>query len=99
MAFGSPGLVKQGDILTPIAPVLSARSDSFIIRAYGAAVDRSSKVVSRAWCDAVVERNRNYVNPSDKAETLPASLKQKVNKSFGRRFNLASFRWLNPREI
>lgn len=99
MAFGSPGLVKQGDILTPIAPVLSARSDSFIIRAYGAAVDRSGKVVSRAWCEAVVERNRNYVNPSDKAEILPGSLLQAVNKTFGRRFDLISFRWLNSREI
>ncbi|HEY1123839.1 MAG TPA: hypothetical protein VGE67_19630, partial [Haloferula sp.] len=38
--YGMPGIVKQADILTPIAPILSARSDSFIIRAYGESVDK-----------------------------------------------------------
>ena len=97
--YGSPVLVKQGDILTPIAPVLSARSDSFIIRTYGEAKDGNGKVIASAWCEAVVERDRKFVDPSEKAETLPTSLSSSVNKTFGRRFNLISFRWLNPREI
>jgi hypothetical protein len=97
--YGSPSLVKQADILTPIAPVLSARSDSFVIRAYGEAVDGNGTVTARAWCEAVVERDREFVDPADKAETLPASLTRASNKSFGRRFNLISFRWLNSREI
>jgi hypothetical protein len=99
MAFGSPGIVKQADILTPIAPVLSVRSDSFIIRAYGESVDKNGKVLARAWCEAVVERDRNYVDPSESAETLPASLKVEVNKTFGRRYEISSFRWLHPEEI
>ena len=98
-SFGSPGIVKQADILTPIAPILSARSDSFIIRAYGEAVAADGKVIARAWCEAVVERNRNYIDPQDKPEIVHASLRSGLNKSFGRRYEILSFRWLNPSEI
>ncbi|MFZ9937062.1 MAG: hypothetical protein ACO3JG_08350 [Luteolibacter sp.] len=99
MHYGAPSLVKQADILTPIAPVLSARSDSFIIRAYGEAVDKGGNVTARAWCEAVLERDREYVDASEKAATPPAKLVKNANKTFGRRFILSSFRWLNPAEI
>lgn len=98
MAYGAPGIVKQADVLTPIAPILSARSDSFIIRAYGESVDAAGKVNAKAWCEAVVERDRNFVDPNDDAETVLANLNQ-ANSRFGRRFQLISFRWLNPSEI
>jgi len=98
MAYGSPTVVKQADILTPIAPVLSARSDSFIIRAYGESVDKNGKVLARAWCEAVVERDREYVDPSDKPQVLPGTLRE-VNKTFGRRYEIVSFRWLHPEEV
>jgi hypothetical protein len=94
--YGSPALVKQADILTPIAPVLSARSDSFLLRAYGEAV--VGGVTVRAWCEAVVERDRNFIDLSQAAETPPASINP-TNKTFGRRFNIISFRWLNSNEI
>ena len=97
--YGAPSIVKQGDILTSIAPVLSVRSDTFIIRAYGEALDIKGKVTARAWCEAVVERDRDYTNPADSMETLPANLTQATNKNFGRRFNVVSFRWLNSSEI
>ncbi len=95
--YGAPSLVKQGDILTPIAPVLSARSDSFIIRAYGESQDSSGRV-ARAWCEAVVERTRDYVDPTDAPNILPQNLSDE-NQKFGRRFQIMSFRWLNPTEI
>lgn len=98
MAYGSPTVVKQADILTPIAPVLSARSDSFIIRAYGESVDKNGKVLARAWCEAVVERDREYVDSSDRPQVLPATLRD-VNKAFGRRYEIVSFRWLHPEEV
>ena len=98
LAFGSPSIVKQADILTPIAPVLSARSDSFIIRSYGESVDKNGKVLARAWCEAVVERDRNFVDPDDKPQTPFASLND-ANKAFGRRYEIVSFRWLHPEEI
>jgi hypothetical protein len=99
LAYGSPGVVKQADILTPIAPVLSARSDSFIIRAYGESVDASGKVTARAWCEAVVERNRNFVDLSDKAETAIKNLTREANRVLGRSYHLVSFRWLNSAEV
>jgi hypothetical protein len=99
LAYGSAGVVKQADILTPIAPVLSARSDSFIIRAYGEAVDATGKVTARAWCEAVVERDRNFIDPEDPAETAILNLKREANRLFGRSYQLVSFRWLNSAEV
>jgi hypothetical protein len=97
-ANGIPGIVKQGDLLTPIAPLLSARSDSFIIRSYGDAVDADGKIIARAWCEAVVERDKEFIDPADKPETLTGSLRQ-MNRDFGRRYKVQSFRWLNPQEV
>lgn len=99
MAYGSPTIVKQADILTPIAPVLSARSDSFVIRSYGESVDKNGKVLARAWCEAVVERDRSYVDTADQPQVLPAALSRDVNKTFGRRYEIVSFRWLHPDEV
>jgi hypothetical protein len=98
-AQGIPGIVKQADILTPIAPVLSVRSDSFIIRAYGEAVDKNGKVLARAWCEAVVERDNEFVDTTDLPETVLTSLKSNANKTFGRRYEMTSFRWLHPDEV
>ncbi|QJE97663.1 hypothetical protein [Luteolibacter luteus] len=98
-SYGIPGIVKQGDILTPIAPILSVRSDSFIIRSYGESVDKDGKVLARAWCEAVVERDKNFVDPSEKVETAIANLRSEANKTFGRRYQVASFRWLHPDEV
>ena len=97
-SFGIPGIVKQADVLTPIAPVLSARSDSFIIRGYGESVDAAGKVTAQAWCEAVVERDRKFIDPADKAEADPKTLK-KINLEFGRRYEIISFRWLSPSEV
>lgn len=97
-AYGLPGWTRQADVLRPLAPILSARDDTFTIRAHGDARDKDGKVVSRAVCEAVVRRTRDYVDPLDAADlaTPPASA---VNKTFGRRFEMVSFRWLSPSEI
>jgi len=99
LSSGIPGVVKQADILTPIAPVLSARSDSFIIRAFGETTDANGKVLARAWCEAVVERQRDYFDTFELPETRAAALNSNVNKRFGRRYEVLSFRWLHPEEI
>jgi hypothetical protein len=98
-ANGIPGIVKQADLLTPIAPLLSARSDSFVIRSYGDAVDADGKVIARAWCEAVVERDKEFIDSLEKPETATANLKSDANKTFGRRYKVQSFRWLNPAEV
>ena len=97
-AYGVPGWTRQADVLRPLAPILSARDDTFVIRAHGDARDKDGKIVSRAVCEAIVRRTRDFVDAKDAADlvTLPTSA---VNKSFGRRFELVSFRWLSPAEI
>ena len=97
-AYGIPGIVKQADILTPIAPILSARSDTFIIRAYGEST-AGSKIAARAWCEAVVRRRPEFIDSRDAPTTAAADLQSQLNRTFGRRFEVVSFRWLNPEEI
>ena len=60
---GAPGYVMQADLLTPLAPVIAPRSDTFRIRAYGEVLDRAGDVQARAWCEAVVQRFPEYVYP------------------------------------
>jgi hypothetical protein len=70
-----------------------------VIRAYGDARDASGNIITaRAVCEAVVRRTRNYVDPADAADitTLP---KAAANLTFGRRFEIISFRWLAANEI
>ncbi len=97
-AYGLPGWTRQADVLRPIAPILSARDDTFTIRAYGDARDATGKITARAICEAVVRRTRDFVDPSDRPEitTLPLA---PTNLTFGRRYQIISFRWLNDSEI
>jgi hypothetical protein len=56
-----PGWLSQADVLTPLAPVISARSDTFRVRAYGEVeIDRSNVKV---WCEAIVQRVPEYIVP------------------------------------
>ena len=96
--YGLPGWTRQADILRPLAPILSARDDTFTIRAYGESRAANGTVVARAWCQATVRREREFLDPADEADltTPPTEL---VNKTFGRRFKVISFRWLNADEV
>jgi hypothetical protein len=102
-AFGVPGWVRQADILTPLAPIITARDDTFTIRAYGDARDKSdsTKILATAWCEATVRRHADFVDPTDKKVVAPYSsaMTSAVNKRYGRRFKVVSFRWLNKDEI
>jgi hypothetical protein len=95
---GIPGWLTQADVLQAIGPLLSVRSDTFRIRAYGEAVDPNGKTIARAWCEAVVQRTPEYVDPSNRATDRGAQL-TKRNQIFGRRFQMVSFRWLSADEI
>jgi len=49
--------LTQADVMTALAPILFARSDTFVIRTYGEAVNpATSAVEGRAWAEAVVQR-------------------------------------------
>ncbi len=96
-AYGLPGWTRQADVLRPIAPILSARDDTFTIRAYGDARDASGVITAKATCEVVVRRTRDYLDPTDAAELtmLPT---QPTNQTFGRRYEIVSFRWLDSSE-
>ena len=96
---GVPGWITQADILTPIAPVITARDDTFTIRAYGDSRDSSGNVVARAWCEATVQRTADFVDQVDSRDTRINMLTSSVNKVVGRRYKVLSFRWLNQNEI
>jgi hypothetical protein len=97
-AYGAPGWIRQADVLRPIAPILSARDDTFTIRAYGESFDTNGEVVARAWCEAVVRRTREFCDPSDSADTIEPPLSS-ANITFGRKYEILSFRWLNEEEV
>ena len=97
-ATGIPGIIKQADILTPIAPYISVRSDSFLIRTCGRKLDSTGKILATAYCEAVIQRKANFIDPTNPATTAAASLST-LNKTFGRRFEIVSFRWLPQDEI
>lgn len=109
--------LTQADVMTALAPILFVRSDTFVIRTYGEAVNPVTNAVEgRAWAEAVVQRVPEYfaepaanppdtdpaafdalIDPDDPASgTTPT---QQLNKTFGRRFKVVSFRWLTRADI
>ncbi|BCU75734.1 hypothetical protein llg_04490 [Luteolibacter sp. LG18] len=98
-AAGGPGQVSQGDVLSAIGSRITVRSDTFRIRSYGEVRDSTGKeIVSRAWCEAVVQRTPDFVDSSVPSTTAFAS-SGLLNQKFGRRFEVISFRWLSPDEV
>lgn len=96
---GAPSFLTQGDLLMPLAAVLTVRGDTFKIRAYGESRDLKGQVVASARCEATVQRLPAYLDTIDTAQTTPANLKSQANRLFGRRFVITSFRWLAVDEI
>ncbi|GAA5125183.1 hypothetical protein JIN84_13715 [Luteolibacter yonseiensis] len=103
--YGLPGWTRQADILRPIAPILSARDDTFTIRAYGDCRDAGGTIIkARATCEATVRRSREYVDPANDAAAYSNAsgavpVKLPANELFGRRYEMVSFRWLADNEI
>jgi hypothetical protein len=95
---GIPGWLTQADVLQVIGPSITARSDTFRIRTYGESVNAQGKVVARAFCEAIVQRFPDYVDPSDLAHERGAALSP-INLIYGRKFELVSFRWLAREEV
>lgn len=105
---GIPGYVMQSDLLQGLSTSLSVRGDTFLIRGYGESLDQDGQVAARAWCEAVVQRMPDYIDSSDEAATPIRSEEPgtnqinrltEANQSFGRRFEIVAFRWLNESEV
>jgi hypothetical protein len=103
IAYGSTPYVDQADILRHLGSTLTPRSDTFVIRAYGDSLDENGNVDARVWCEAVVQRSPEYIDSSDSTGDQPhikqADLASDANKSFGRKLEIVSFRWLNADEV
>jgi hypothetical protein len=89
-----PGHVKQGDILTTLGTRFSPRSDTFTIRAYGESRSPTGALLASARCEAVIQRNADYIDAADERDTPTANLTSEANRLFGRKFTIVAFRWL-----
>lgn len=91
--------LTSADVMTALAPLLFARSDTLLIRTYGDAVNAlTGEVEARIWAEALVQRVPAWVDPSQPEETALAALNE-TNARFGRRFRIVAFRWLGADEI
>ena len=101
-ATGIPMEINQANILLPLAPRLSARSDTFRIRAYGEVRDSDDNIIAQATCEAIVQRLPEYVDsetddPWDDDSQTPTL--NTINQTYGRKFEIQSFRWLDQSEV
>jgi hypothetical protein len=89
-----PGHVKQADILTTLGSRFTPRSDTFTVRAYGESRNASGQLLASARCEAVIQREAAYIDPTDESDVLPGNLASVANKRFGRSFRVLAFRWI-----
>lgn len=98
-AAGGPGYITQADILRILGPVLTTRSDTFVIRSYGDIRGDwdgdSGAPQAQAWVEAVIQRLPEWVGQ----ENLPHLEPGQVGQQFGRGFRLVSVRWLSENEL
>jgi type II secretory pathway pseudopilin PulG len=103
-SVGAAGYLSQAALLTPMGSQITVRGDTFSIRAYGDTRNVTGEIVAKAWCEAVVQRVPEYLNPTDSPEAqdgwpLASGELSAENRLFGRRFEIRSFRWLHADEI
>jgi len=91
--------LTQADIMTALAPVLFNRSDTFLVRSYGEALNPANgESVGEAWCEALVQRMPQPIEPADK-QSISDNEYQQPPGEFGRKFQIISFRWLDTLDI
>jgi hypothetical protein len=98
-AEGAPTVLTQGDLIRVLGPVATVRGDTFKIRGYGESRSKDGKVLATARCEATVQRLPAFLDPVDPAERSEAALEAPINKRFGRKFEVVSFRWLTADEM
>lgn len=102
---GSPSALSSADIMTALAPMVTPRSDTFVIRAYGASTDTLDsqatatsgnlpRAISEAWLEAKVQRVADTVDTTGGDDIVSPS-----PTGFGRQFKVVSFRWLKSSEL
>jgi hypothetical protein len=67
------------DVLNSVGPNLTARSDTFVIRAYGEAFDNNGQSIGKAWVEVVTQRSSDFVALTDQqAQSLNISAEPNV---------------------
>ena len=94
-----PGYLLQGDILNSLGPFLTVKSNTFVIRSCGEALDPISGETSRVYLEAVLQQVPDFIDSSDGAETPLDQLSSVANQQFGRKFKLVQVRRLDPEQI
>lgn len=105
-ARGITSFLTQADILQHVGSRMSARSDTFVIRAYGEVVNPiSGEISASSLCEAVVQRIPDYVDSSQDPyfDGTPSTIEPDdlslTNERFGRKFKIVQLNWLNPRDV
>ena len=108
-ATGMPGYLMQQDIIQSFSPVMTARSDTFVIRCYGESDNLLTGTAdATAYGEAVVQRLPDYLDPTDNPQNSlimqsfdpnATQVTSAINQALGRRFKIVSFRWLNSNEL
>lgn len=95
----SASYLLQSDILSSIAAAISARSDTFTVRAYGEVLNPASQArESSAWLEATVQRVPTFVDATENPE-LDFSALNSTNQAFGRKFKVTQIRWLSTNDL
>ena len=92
----SPAAITQADVVASIAPFITPRSDTFLIRTYGDSQNPVTGVVEgRVWGEAVVQR------VPDPVGLISPALAEQLSPTgnFGRKFKIVSFRWLTRTDL
>ncbi len=106
MYTAAPGYLIQSDVLASLGNILTVRDDTFTVRAYGCVRSPRNAILAQAWCEAVVQRTMDYVDPANSpsdAEYKPDGTQAEglsdANKLLGRQFRVVSFKWLDLWDI
>lgn len=102
----APGYLIQSDVLASLGNILTVRDDTFTVRAYGCVRNEQGAVLSQCWCEAIVQRSIDYVDPTDAPTAAEFSTNLKhtsrlshINRVFGRRMRITSFKWLDSWDL
>ena len=113
MYTAAPGYLIQSDVLASLGNILTVRDDTFVVRAYGCVRNAHRAILAQAWCEAVVQRTIDFVDPTNSPEegsydpvnqgsrnaARPVDSLTEVNRIMGRRLHVVSFKWLDSWDI
>jgi hypothetical protein len=98
----SPAYLTQADVIKGIAPMLTPRSDTFLVRSYGDVTNpMTGEVTASVWCEAVVQRTPALTDPdSGEVDLARDPISPDIIKyPYGRKMRILSIRYLSPDEV